>query len=811
MTANTQGQIITFYSYKGGVGRSMILANVAWILASNGKRVLVMDWDLEAPGLHRYFQPFLLDKELTVTDGLIDFLNNFIDAALTPPQDNSQENEENWHEPYARIQNYAVSLEWKFPQQGTIDFVPAGKQNNLYATQVDLFDWDLFYKRFSGGIFLDTVKEKIRADYDYILIDSRTGVNDTSGICTVQMPDKLVLIFSGNEQSILGAADIAKSVNKQWQTDNSYIQDQWRIFPVLSRSDNTEKSKLDLARDYVILKFAPFLQHLSKAEQEKYWGNIEIPYIPWYAYEEVLAICDKPQLKSSLIASIQPLVSYLTNQAVTELVPPTKTECEKILSQFARRLPAPTLTLENETLKSQTNSSRSIVANENKPDIDIFVSYARVDNEPLSGADKGWVTALINRLQDLLSKKLGKDAYSLWIDYDLRGNQPVTPEIAQKLEQASILLLILSPGYLASSWCRWELSTFLTKKNSERILIVEREEVLKPEELIDVISYKFWVKDATGYSRIVAISQPEETEYYQKLDDLARQLSQQLKSFQAISIKLAPQNTIFLAIVSEDLEEYRDEVKRHLEQQGIRVLPDKVYSFANIQQYLEQDLSQCSLFVQLLSDKIAHGLPQFQYERAKVANLPILQWRDSRLDLQRVHDPAHLALLSQSTVIASSVVKFQEYIMHELKPKPQIDQTKKAPLVFINTTPEDMALAHQMGEMLATQGIDYNIPLEISERTKPIDIQKNLAQNLLSCDAVIMLYNDNTQVDWVEEQVQYCRRIQGQREQAFKMIAVCGQSSLEKPPNLMSQLRVLKCPILSTETWLPEIIRMLTA
>ena len=53
------GRIVTFYSYKGGTGRTMALANVAWILASAGKKVLVADWDLEAPGLHRFFHPFL--------------------------------------------------------------------------------------------------------------------------------------------------------------------------------------------------------------------------------------------------------------------------------------------------------------------------------------------------------------------------------------------------------------------------------------------------------------------------------------------------------------------------------------------------------------------------------------------------------------------------------------------------------------------------------------------------------------------------------------------------------------------------------
>ena len=45
------GIIYTFYSFKGGVGRTMALANVAALLAKWGYSVLVVDWDLEAPGL----------------------------------------------------------------------------------------------------------------------------------------------------------------------------------------------------------------------------------------------------------------------------------------------------------------------------------------------------------------------------------------------------------------------------------------------------------------------------------------------------------------------------------------------------------------------------------------------------------------------------------------------------------------------------------------------------------------------------------------------------------------------------------------
>src|SRR5580692_11373070 len=50
-----RGVIYTFYSFKGGVGRTMALANVAALLAKWGYSILIVDWDLEAPGLERFF------------------------------------------------------------------------------------------------------------------------------------------------------------------------------------------------------------------------------------------------------------------------------------------------------------------------------------------------------------------------------------------------------------------------------------------------------------------------------------------------------------------------------------------------------------------------------------------------------------------------------------------------------------------------------------------------------------------------------------------------------------------------------------
>ena len=66
------GSIITFYSFKGGVGRTMALANIAILLAHMGKKVLMIDWDLEAPGLPRYFVDYKIENR--GEKGLLDLL-----------------------------------------------------------------------------------------------------------------------------------------------------------------------------------------------------------------------------------------------------------------------------------------------------------------------------------------------------------------------------------------------------------------------------------------------------------------------------------------------------------------------------------------------------------------------------------------------------------------------------------------------------------------------------------------------------------------------------------------------------------------
>ena len=94
---------------------------------------------------------------------------------------------------------------------------------------------------------------------------------------------------------------------------------------------------------------------------------------------------------------------------------------------------------------------------------DIFISYAHVDDEPDPAfPDRpGWVTTLVRCLEKRIAKKLGRvDSYDIWRDPKLAGHVDLSPDIIGRVRDAAVFLLVLSPAYLMSEWCRRELRVF---------------------------------------------------------------------------------------------------------------------------------------------------------------------------------------------------------------------------------------------------------------------------------------------------------------------------------------------------------------
>ena len=153
--------------------------------------------------------------------------------------------------------------------------MPAGRLGSAYAERLRSFSWDIFYSHFGGSAFIEELKNALRRHYDYVLIDSRTGVSDVAGICTIQMPDTLVVSFTHNRQSIEGTARVVEAVERQ-SAGSSTGESRIRIYPIPSRVELAEKERLDAARARVRQQFSGVLWHLGETELQHYWQSVEI-------------------------------------------------------------------------------------------------------------------------------------------------------------------------------------------------------------------------------------------------------------------------------------------------------------------------------------------------------------------------------------------------------------------------------------------------------------------------------------------------------------------------------------------------------
>jgi cellulose biosynthesis protein BcsQ len=191
---------VTFYSYKGGVGRTMALANVAAMLAKEGRRVLLIDFDLEAPGLDA-FEGLGCAKGHS---GVVEYVAEYLATGKAPP--------------IGSFVRECVPSSTHL--RGKLWLMPSGKKDQQYNRDRARINWTELYDKFDGERFIENWKADIEKTYrpDYVLIDSRTGLTDVGGICTLHLPQLVVLLYALNDQNIHGIAGVARAISKAENT-----------------------------------------------------------------------------------------------------------------------------------------------------------------------------------------------------------------------------------------------------------------------------------------------------------------------------------------------------------------------------------------------------------------------------------------------------------------------------------------------------------------------------------------------------------------------------------------------------------------
>jgi Mrp family chromosome partitioning ATPase len=307
--ATSRGRVITFYSYKGGTGRSMALANVACLLSRQAEAtrgVLAIDWDLEAPGLHHFFRGALPPFRRSVPEsasienkGVIELFQHF-DQAIRKNRSKKPLAEEAADEIVRQIAFSDYTLEAVVPK---VDLMQAGYFDKNYAERVTAFEWRRFFD--SAPTLMRLFAERLTELYDYVLIDSRTGLNDISGICTALLPDQLVLVFTPNRQSLLdGIGAVRKATVYRKQSDDLRPL---AVFPLPSRIDVSEPELLEKwrygnpndgdDREGYQRRFEDLLTEtygLPSCDLRGYFDEVQIQHVPRYSYgEEIAALVER--------------------------------------------------------------------------------------------------------------------------------------------------------------------------------------------------------------------------------------------------------------------------------------------------------------------------------------------------------------------------------------------------------------------------------------------------------------------------------------------------------------------------------------
>lgn len=185
--------ITTFYSFKGGVGRTQALVNVGVELAKRGRRVLLVDFDLEAPGIDTYPLPKPKDSPV----GLVEFVSEYMLTGEAPD-----------------ASRYIYECRSAGEQGGRLWVMPSGHQDESYARRLSEIDWRALYSEKGGFLLFEDLKKQWEQTLapDYVLIDSRTGHSDVSGICTRQLPDSVVILFFPTDQNLRGLPKVVEDI-----------------------------------------------------------------------------------------------------------------------------------------------------------------------------------------------------------------------------------------------------------------------------------------------------------------------------------------------------------------------------------------------------------------------------------------------------------------------------------------------------------------------------------------------------------------------------------------------------------------------
>lgn len=183
---------ISFYSYKGGTGRTLLVANIAVYAARLGLSVVMVDHDLEAPGLAYKFMPTPAPKP-----GVLEWLSSGQQPELS-----------------AMVQD--IPLARRFNDGGRLQLIGAGPPpSNAYLRGVRALQSTVFADDGRQGVagmltLQDAIGKQLKPDL--LLLDARTGITNTNAITTRVLADDVVALTIDSPEQLEGTRAVLRTL-----------------------------------------------------------------------------------------------------------------------------------------------------------------------------------------------------------------------------------------------------------------------------------------------------------------------------------------------------------------------------------------------------------------------------------------------------------------------------------------------------------------------------------------------------------------------------------------------------------------------
>jgi hypothetical protein len=421
----------------------------------------------------------------------------------------------------------------------------------------------------------------------------------------------------------------------------------------------------------------------------------------------------------------------------------------------------------------------------------LFISYAHIDNQPLTPDQQGWITRFHASLEAMLSMRMG-GRVNIWRDQKLQGNDVFADEILAQFPRTAVLVSVLTPRYLNSEWCTREVHKFCdSAQQSGGVVIDNKSRIFKviktpvdteaplPSVMQGVLGYEFFTFEGEAPLELdPAYGDKFAQDYNRKVGKLAWDITQLLKKLTAggaggerRDARATAKATVYLAECSYERRQEREILEGDLRRHGYAVLPDQPLP-RDEEGYVaavEQLLARCALAIHLVGENygaVPDGPSQksvtvLQNELAvrrsksgsKSGALPRLIWLSEGTRSRHAPQQAFIEALHQDAeaqcgadLITGNLEELKAAIHATLKKLEKPEEKPAGPwaaaadgaaLIYLICDEKDRKATVPVRKLCKERAFEVALPAFEGDASQ---VRKANQELLAACDAVLLFY-----------------------------------------------------------------------